>query len=405
MILIARPKKNGKRATGIQSKKGFLYIVTTKSITKNGIKKIERKWHATGLKDTPENIKKASQLRTKILEDLQSNNTPTIDKNISVSDYLDYILEKKKREIADTTYCNYLYRSKKIKDYFGLTKVKSINESLIATFFDDLFLQDNVQPRTVKDIKVFFSSVMDHAVKDGIIVNNPIPNVEVNKNLAATFAKNKLSDNQFFSYDEAMLFLNRAKDHELYELFYVTLFFGLRREEVLGLKWSAIDFNGQRMKINHTVTKGISINRTNTTKTESSNREYPLSDEQINMFKKLKQQENRNRKLFKNDYYDSDYVFKHVDGSLYYPDYPTKAFGKIIKSTPELPQDITFHGLRKSCVSILVHEGLDVKSIQKWVGHADINTTLKIYAIVKDQTAKKEVSEAMKNIIHLKDYR
>ena len=402
---MARPRKNGKRATGIQSKKGFLYVVTTKTMIKNGMKKIERKWHSTGLKDTPENIKKATQLRSNILEEKEKPNIPLIDKNITVSDYLDLILEKKKREVADTTYTSYFYRAKKIRDYFTVMKVKDVNKELLASFFDDLFTQDHIQPRTVKDIRTFFSYVMDQAVKDGIIVQNPVEDVEINKNLAAMFAKEKTYDNKFFSYDEAMLFLDKAKGHELYELFYVTLFFGLRREEILGLRWSAVNFDKKTMCINHTVTKGTTINRTNTTKTETSNREYPLTDEQVDMFKKLKEKENENRRIFGNGYYDSDYIFKHVDGSLYYPDYPTKAFNKLIKSTPELPQEITFHGLRKSCVSILVHEGLDIKSIQKWVGHADINTTLKIYAMVKDQTAKKEVSDVMRNIIPLKEYR
>ena len=69
-----------------------------------------------------------------------------------------------------------------------------------------------------------------------------------------------------------------------------------------------------------------------------------------------------------------------------------------------LSQGITLHGLRSSCVSILVHQGMDVKSIQKWVGHADIDTTLRIYAKVKDKEAKREISDAMNGIISLKDY-
>lgn len=98
------------------------------------------------------------------------------------------------------------------------------------------------------------------------------------------------------------------------------------------------------------------------------------------------------------------YIIKHADGSLFYPDYPSKTFTKLIKKHPELPQNITFHGLRSSCVSILVHRGMDVKSIQKWVGHADIDTTLRIYAKVKDKESKKEISETMTGIISLKDY-
>ena len=122
------------------------------------------------------------------------------------------------------------------------------------------------------------------------------------------------------------------------------------------------------------------------------------------MFQRLKEKETSNRKLFGNCYLVSDYVFKHAEGKLYYPDYPSKAFSKFIKRNPNLPQGITFHGLRSSCVSILVHQGMDVKSIQKWVGHADIDTTLRIYAKVKDKEAKCEISEAMNGIIQLKNY-
>lgn len=84
------------------------------------------------------------------------------------------------------------------------------------------------------------------------------------------------------------------------------------------------------------------------TKTTSSAREYPLTDEQLEMFQRLRDREIANRKLCGNGYYDSEYIFKHVDGSLYYPDYPTKSFGRLMKRIPELPQNITFHGLRAS---------------------------------------------------------
>ncbi len=399
---MARPKKDGKRATGIQGKSGRLYIVIAQSTVKDGIKKPEKKWIATGLTDTPENVKKASEIRKKLLG---NKGALTVDRNISVSDYTDLFLNRKKREISDTTYSSYYYKSKRIKEYFGAVKVRDVNEVNVETFLDSLFEKHNVQPRTVKDLKVLLSSIMERAVKEGILVYNPVKEVVINKNLAAQYSKEKNVDEEFFSYEEAQFFLSKIKEHALYELFYLTLFFGLRREEILGLRWSAINFKDMTMVINHTVTRGTTINRLNTTKTVSSTRQYPLSDEQMDMFYQLKKKEDANRKLFGNGYQDNDYIFKHPDGSLYYPDYPSKVFNKLIKKMPELPQDITFHGLRTSCVSILVHQGMDVKSIQKWVGHADIDTTLRIYAKVKDKESKREISETMKEIIQLKDYK
>lgn len=134
----------------------------------------------------------------------------------------------------------------------------------------------------------------------------------------------------------------------------------------------------------------------------SSARQYPLTDEQIDLFLRLQAKEKENRRLLENEYHENDYILKHEDGTPYYPDYPTKAFGKLIKRSPDLPQGITFHDLRKPCVSILVHQGHDVKSIQKWVGHADIDTTLRIYAKVKDKAAKRDISHTMDNLISLK---
>ncbi|MBP5607640.1 MAG: site-specific integrase [Lachnospiraceae bacterium] len=399
---MARPKKDGRRATGIQGKSGFLYIITHKHIIKDGVKKTEKIWIATGLKDNAENIKKASEMRAK----LQNHKRDVVmtDRNVSFADYTDAFLKKKKREVSETTYSSYFFRAKRIKDYFGAVKVRDINELMVENFLDDLFETHKVQPRTVKDTKVFLGSIMELAVREGIIPYNPVKEVVINKNLADKYSKEKNSDEEFFSFEEAQLFLDRIKDNELYELFYLTLFFGLRREEILGLRWSAIDYNNKTMVINHTVTRGLSVKRANTTKTASSVRQYPLTDEQLEMFNRLKSKEDTNRKLFGNCYNDNDYIFKHADGSLYYPDLPTKTFARLIKSIPELPQDITFHGLRSSCVSILVHQGMDVKSIQKWVGHADIDTTLRIYAKVKDKEAKREISDTMCGIIPLKDY-
>lgn len=398
---MARPKKSGKRATGIQGRSGYLYIIKNNYIIKDGSKTLEKQWISTGLKDAPENIKKASEMRSRLLNKKEAKST---DRNISLSEYADGFLEKKKREVSDTTLSSYFYRANRIKNYFGDTKVKDLNETMVENFLDDMFKTYKVQRRTVKDTKVLLSSILEQAVKEGLIATNPAKEVVINKNLANKYAKEKDTDEEFFSYEEAQHFLDAIKDHELYELFYVTLFFGLRREELLGLRWSALDFKNKTMSINHTVTRGTVINRVNSTKTDSSTREYPLTDEQIEMFKRLKDKENEYRQLCGNNYYESDYIFKHVDGSLFYPDYPSKLFCKLIKKIPELPQDITFHGLRSSCVSILVHQNKDVKSIQKWVGHADINTTLKIYAKVKDKEAKREISDTMTGIIPLKDY-
>lgn len=405
---MARHKKNGKRAVGIQSKNGYLYIVRSELVLEDGIKKSQKKWISTNLTDTLENIKKASQMRAKLLN---TGSVSSLSPSTTADKMMDLFLERRKREVSDTTYAAISYKTAHIRDYFRDIRFKNISERLVEDFLDRLFLEKHLSPRTVKDIKALLRQYMDLGVKEGLISYNPVDEVHINKKLADENAKEKIIDEEFFSYEEVQTFLSRAKESDnasnnssdeektMYYLFYFTVFFGLRREEILGLRWNAIDLTKKTMLINHTVTKGTGINRNNTTKRESSTRQYPLTDDQVSILQKIKDKEAENRKICGNGYFESDYVFKHSDGTLYYPDTISKTFKKQLKKIPELPQKVTFHGLRKSCVSILVHAGMDVKSIQNWVGQKDIDTTLKIYAQVKDKEGKKEVSDMMNNAI------
>ncbi len=326
-----------------------------------------------------------------------------IDANITLSDFIDYFLKEVKRTIADTTYSSYDYRSKHIKQKLGNKRVRALTINDVEQLLDYLLTEKKVQERYVKDVKSLFSQIIDFAQNKGIISDNPVKHAKIDKELAS-LNKSLKHDENFFTYDEAINFLSVIENEQYYEMFYLILYFALRREEILGLRWSSVDLKRKKMYIEHTVTKGTKVNRINNTKTESSRREYPLTEDQVALFIHLKDREKANRELFGDSYQENDYIFKNIDGSLYYPDYPTKLFKKIIKNHPELPQDITLHGLRTSCVSILVHNNVDIKTIQKWVGHKDINTTLKIYAKVKDREAKEELSKELGNLFPLKKY-
>ena len=161
----------------------FLYLSFPTLISEMSIV-IEKRWISTGLPDTPDNIKKASEIRSM---HLNNRNETVIDRNITLSDYTDIILSRKKREIEDTTYATYSNHANKIKTYFGDTKLKNINEVLVADFLDDLFISDHLQIRTVKDIKMFLNSVLSNAQKEGILTYHPGKDVKINKNLASKY--------------------------------------------------------------------------------------------------------------------------------------------------------------------------------------------------------------------------
>ena len=147
---MAKPKKDGKRATGVQGKSGYLYIISYQHIMKDGVKVRQKQWISTGLKDTAENVKKASEMRARQLNTKHTD--VSTDRNINLADYIDNFLNKKKREVSDTTSSSYFYRGNSIKEFFGDTKVKEITESMVECFLDELFEERHLQQRTVKDI-------------------------------------------------------------------------------------------------------------------------------------------------------------------------------------------------------------------------------------------------------------
>ncbi len=90
--------------------------------------------------------------------------------------------------------------------------------------------------------------------------------------------------------------------------------------------------------------------------------------------------------MFGNQYIESDYIFTWEDEHCYSPDYLTKSFKKIVRNDDRLDDSLTLHSLRASCVSILIHSDTDIKDVQTWVGHKEVQTTLNIY----DRTNEKQ---------------
>ena len=145
---------------------------------------------------------------------------------------------------------------------------------------------------------------------------------------------------------------------------------------MLGLKWDAVDFNQCTITIKHTVTKiTAGVNKNDTTKTKSSYRVLPLSDEIAEVLRTAQKQQNKMKQLQPNDYKSEGYIFTKLDGSLIGTDYPSRHF-KLLITKHGLPV-IRFHDLRHSAGTYLMYLGFSVKEIQDWLGHADINTTLK----------------------------
>ena len=112
----------------------------------------------------------------------------------------------------------------------------------------------------------------------------------------------------------------------------------------------------------------------------------------------VKATQEENRKLFGDTYRESDYVFTWPDGRLYHPQCVTDAFQKVLRDNG-LPK-MRFHDLRHSTASILYDKGWDLKDIQIWLSHADIETTGNIYTHITN-LRKNILTKDIENPFHL----
>ncbi len=174
--------------------------------------------------------------------------------------------------------------------------------------------------------------------------------------------------------------------HGKYELYlqpmvYVAIYYGLRKSEVLGLRWQDIDFVRDTITIQHTVVKNKTIIEKDSTKTSNSRAVMALIDDVKNVLLGLREKEQGYRAFFGSDYIENDYVFKHENGKPYRPDTITRSFQRALKKAG-LPI-MRFHDLRHSTASILFDKGWDIGEVREWLRHADIDTTANIYTHVR----------------------
>ncbi|MBR6120373.1 MAG: site-specific integrase, partial [Oscillospiraceae bacterium] len=223
----------------------------------------------------------------------------------------------------------------------------------------------------------------------------------VPQNVAMKVDRPKKNDFQPVFLDAAQLakLFEAVKGTKLELVVLVTAFYGLRRGEVLGLKWDAIDFEVGTITINHTVTSTTidgkkTVIEQDSAKTKSSLRTLPLVGSFRKYFEDVKAAQEFNKKVCGNCYnheYDG-YIFVDELGERLNPDWLTAAFPRFVEKHG-LPR-MRFHDLRHSCASLLLANGVPLKQIQEWLGHSDFSTTANIYAHL-DYRSKLSSAKAM----------
>lgn len=371
----------------LQEKKGYFYMVLT---YKDHEGKRKSKWITTGL--TVKGNKKRAQ---DLLQEAKKNFIPDIPvptEDMLFSDFLKQWLEIAKSTIQLTTYSSYIGMSNSaILPYFKEKNIKltDLKPKDIQDFYT-LQLK-RVKASTVIHYHAIIHKALKYAVKIDLIPTNPASKIER--------PRQERFVGSFYDTKEVNQLFEAAKGTNLEIPILLGAFYGLRRSEVVGLKWSAIDFENNSLVIKHTVTafnldgKHI-IQAKDSTKNKSSMRTLPLVPAFKEKLLAMKEKQEFNRKLcgrsYSKDYLD--YVCVNELGVRLRPGLITTAFPKLLEDHGF--RRIRFHDLRHSCASLLLANNVPMKQIQDWLGHSDFSTTANIYAHL-DYNSKISSAQAM----------
>lgn len=348
------------------------------------------KWVATGILAAPGNKRIANKKVAEVLDQYsyleRESNLP---KDILLSEYIDLWLSTQKHQIKQSSYEGYVYRANAIKRYFEGKQVVQITPKMVDDFYKYSLKYGKTnkktkekEPLSVRSVRSYGSilyAVYTQAMIDGLVITNPTDGIHVHGKKNKDYQEEYL----FMTEEEISELLHFLSEHEMYRrlvpIAFMGAYYGMRRSEILGLKWSTIDFKKKTISIQHTVVRVKNLHKSDITKTPAGKRVLNLFPTAESCLLGVKEMQEIRKKFYKDSYQNTDgYVFTWEDGRTYDPDYITKLFGKATKAFGR--PEITLHKLRHSCASMLINKGWDIKKLQYWLGHEDTTTTLDIYA-------------------------
>ena len=359
------------------------------------------KWHTLNLDAKKGNKKEAQHRLNQIIDKYNSGDMYLAESmthaerernrlaNTKMLDYLDEWLEGHKHNVEKQTYHQYKrYIDGRIREFFTPLdiKVKELTGDEINDFYTYLRNEGPAGSSCQRYHSLLHKAFKD-AMKRRIISANPVDQ--------ANRPKREQYIATFYNSEEVKQLLELVKDDEIYIPILLAAYYGLRRSEVIGLKWSAIDFSENTLTVRHTVhATDEGIVAKDRLKTKSSYRTLTLEPFVREELLKHREKQENMKKLMRSAYSKeyTDYVCVDVLGRLYDPDFVTRHFGDLLEK--HKLKKIRFHDLRHSCASVLLAQGITMKQIQEWLGHSDMSTTANIYSHL-DAVTKAETGAAM----------
>ena len=305
-----------------------------------------------------------------------------------MDEWFENVCKLKIRPSSHQTYRGYI--DNHITPYIGNLLIEKLSTMELQKLYRKLMTKGRVeriesehQPKglsakTVRNIHQVISSAMDFAVAQRIIPENPCK--------AVALPKVEHKEMQTIPAEQLRAFLVEAKASGVYEMYYTELATGLRRGELLGLKWSDIDLNAGVIRVKRQVARVNGQIVEAPLKTKNSYRTVAISRQAVEVLKQQKEKTN------------DEYVFPSPNGGPISPDSVNNTLKRVL-ARAGIPR-VRFHDLRHTFATVALQNGVDIKTVSGMLGHFSAGFTLDTYAHVTT-AAQKEAAQTMENVLSM----
>lgn len=311
--------------------------------------------------------------------------------SMTVDEWFEYWIKNFKKDLSPNTIRNYKERYyRNAREVIGdmlLSEVKGVHCQKILND-----MRDTYSRRTIYQAYICLGTMFKCALKNELIEKHPLDSVELRlKNM-------KRKQVRALTIEEQQLFLQSAEKTRMSKQFRLILNTGLRTGELIGLKWSDIDFENRTMKIERTMEFRYKVGewRVGPPKSKSGYRTIPLTDEAIRI---LENQRAKNKKLKLIPIEWNDTVFLCRNGTpVKNSTYDTGLFKYC--DHVGIPH-FSMHVLRHTFATRCIEGGMKPKTLQKILGHSNIGITMNLYVHITEDEKHREidlVADALKVI-------
>jgi len=356
------------------AKKGNRYYVVIYEGPDLRSGKAHHRWHAAGA-----TRKDAERLLADLVKKSHDGDYRAPDR-VTFGQYLqDKWLPAKKAQLRASTFDSYRRTIElHVVPAIGAVPLQKLTPEHLDTFYAELLTSGRrngkgggLSVKTVRNIHTMLHKALADAARKGTVL----------RNVAAVADPPRLSsaprpEMNVWDAKQLKQFLEEISSHRLYPALYLLATTGMRRGEVLGLRWSDVDLDGHSISVTRALVIIAYEAQLSDVKTGQGRRTIDLEPKTIAVLRAWKKRQMKERMLT-NVRPATDLIFAHPDGSWINPDYFSQVFDRHLARS-DLPR-IRLHDLRHTHASILLKQGVPLKVVSERLGHSNPAFTLSVY--------------------------